>query len=343
MTDHERALIKDNANNRPRDYKLRFECETCGKEVITRAIIIRSKDTLLCPGCAISKTKRAFSEDKLESILDKRISTCQEKYGTTNGGGIPEAVQKAKDTFKEKYGSLEEAYSQRHLKKLETCKNLYGEENIMKTDLGKTRLRESIEKKYGSVEKAYEGRSDKAKETFLKNYGVDCSLQDPRVKDKARKTLIATYGVDHPMKSKKIKDKMVEDFGQIGRVRGYMYKEIHFDSSWELATYIWLVDNGKKFIYHPVMPFTYIGDDGLDHQGYPDFLIEGKFYELKGSQFFNEKHEPFNKYNSKYWWGKFQAMKENNINILEESDIKPYLEYVKNTYGKKYLKSFKVN
>ena len=38
---------------------------------------------------------------------------------------------------------------------------------------------------------------------------------------------------------------------------------------------------------------------------------------------------------------KHQCMVANNVKILTNKDIQPILIYVKNTYGKNYLKSFK--
>jgi len=337
----DQSYIKILAFASTRDKKIQFLCENCGKKVIARAIIIRTKDNLLCAGCSISKTKSSFSSEKIEKILDKRKKTCQRKYGTDNGGGTLESQEKAKETFISKYGSLENAYIQRHLKKQKTCIERYGVDNFMKTEEGVETLKDSLIKKYGSLEESYIQRSLQAQKTFMKKYGVSCSLNSPEIMEKTKETLQNKYGVNHPMKSNIVKNKIIEAYGQIGRVKGYTYNDIHFDSSWELAMYIWLTDNKKSFMYHPNFPFTYIGDDNLEHEGYPDFLIEGKFYEIKGSQFFNESHEPYNKYNGKFWWGKYEALKKNNITILEQNDIKPYLEYIKTTYGKHYLKSFK--
>ena len=38
---------------------------------------------------------------------------------------------------------------------------------------------------------------------------------------------------------------------------------------------------------------------------------------------------------------KTQCMRENNVLILSRKEIKPYLKYIKDTYGKDYLKQFK--
>lgn len=240
-------------------------------------------------------------------------------------------------------------------KKRETTLARYGVENVAQVKEFKNKETQSKIDKYGfaggfsnpeiqrnaiELAKSDSGRKKKLN-TFMENYGVSHPMKHHSIRDKPHETYKDRTGYSHPLKNPEVRKKMIDDFGQIGRVRGYLYKDIHFDSSWELAVYIWLVDNKKQFIYHPTTPFVYMGDDDKEHEGYTDFLIEGKFYEIKGTQFFNENHDPFNKYTQKFWWNKYNAMKENSITIWELKDLKPYLEYVKKTYGKDYLKSFK--
>ena len=126
------------------------------------------------------------------------------------------------------------------------------------------------------------------------------------------------------------------------RFKAYRYKDINFDSSYELAFYIYLEDHHKNFLYQPDLPLKYIGSDSKEHNYFPDFLVNGNFYEIKGGQFFNEAGEPYNPYSKSYWWEKYNAMVEAGVHILREKDIKDYLTYVKDTYGENYLKSFKI-
>lgn len=123
--------------------------------------------------------------------------------------------------------------------------------------------------------------------------------------------------------------------------KGYQYNGIHFDSSWELAYYIWLSDNGKAFIYHPPFYLEYTDDTAMCRQYQPDFLVEGKFIEIKGDQFFNEKGEPYNHYEKAFWWNKYNALLANGVEILRFEKIREYLRYIKKRYGKRYLQSFK--
>ena len=293
--------------------KVSMTCPKCGIS-FTRSKS-RVNDHPFCSSCKKIQTyyDRKNGEEgseKLKKSLEKRKQTCIEKYGVDNPAKVKAIHEKSNTTKLEKYGYIG------HFQKPGAQEDLQ--------------------------ERAHTDESYKKKRaTCVDKFGVDHYMKsEENIKDHKEK-IMAKTGYDNPMRNPAVRKKIIDEYGQLGRVKGYTYREIHFDSSWELATYIWLTDHKKQFIYHPQIPFTYIGDDGLDHEGYPDFLIEGKFYEIKGTQFFNENHEPFNMYTQKFWWGKFQAMKENNIEILEHIAIKPYLEYVKTTYGKDFLKKHK--
>ena len=110
-----------------------------------------------------------------------------------------------------------------------------------------------------------------------------------------------------------------------------------FDSNWERKLYEFLVANDVEFEYHPRQLFYY-EYDGKKYRYMPDFRINGKFYEVKGDQFFrfNEetgKEEMFVPWRSKrltdeqYRWicrkseVKHQCMIANNVTILRGKDI----------------------
>ena len=114
-----------------------------------------------------------------------------------------------------------------------------------------------------------------------------------------------------------------------------------FDSSWELAYYIWLKDKGISFEYH-TQKIEYIGDDGKNHTYFPDFIVNGKIVEIKSDHFFNEKGEPFNKYTKRSWKAKYDLILQKGGQIFRFEDIKPYLSYVKENYGDGFLKQWKI-
>lgn len=187
---------------------------------------------------------------------------------------------------------------------------------------------------------------EKREKTCLEKYGAKCMTAVKKINELGR-AASHSKSAEEKRKSTMLKKSngptpILDDDISSKCHWGYEYNSIHFDSSYELAYYIWLTDSKKAFIYHPNVSFEYIDENNKKHDYYPDFLVNGKFYEIKGSQFFNEKNEPYNRYNHSYWWPKYNKMKENGIVILRENDLKEALEYCKSKYGKGYLKSFKL-
>lgn len=141
-------------------------------------------------------------------------------------------------------------------------------------------------------------------------------------------------------------------YNEISR-RKYTYKNIHFDSSWEIAYYIWLEDHNIDFEYHTNDKFLYYYN-GEKHEYKPDFKINGEFVEIKSLHFFENKNingkmiNPFKR--SKYtkeelelrdgiMEAKHQCMIENKIKII--TDCTEYINYVKRTRSSNFLKNLK--
>lgn len=282
-------------------------CPICGKKFTKcKAAAIRSS---LCRSCSTKETYKK-NEGSLERALEKRKLTCLKKYGVDNI---------AKDS------TIKEKEAQTHFKN-------YG-------------VRRPLQRKEVYQKAAKKAHTVEAKKNRIKNslekYGEIHYMKNKDFLEKFQKNFLAKTGYDNPLHNPETVQKIIDKYGRIGAVKGYIYSDIHFDSSWELAYYIWLVDHKKQFVFHPNFPLEYIGDDSKPHLYFPDFLVEGKFYELKGTQFFNENDEPFNMYTKKFWWEKYKALEAANITILKKKDIDQYLIYIKNTYGKNYLQQFR--
>ncbi len=110
-----------------------------------------------------------------------------------------------------------------------------------------------------------------------------------------------------------------------------------FDSTWEVKVYEFCMDNGLQVEYSPSISYKY-DYIGKLHTYHPDFLINGKVYEIKGDNFFrvNEntgQEEMFCPYRYSDWsdeyyvWmcglyeAKHQCMIENGVTILREKHI----------------------
>lgn len=114
-----------------------------------------------------------------------------------------------------------------------------------------------------------------------------------------------------------------------GRGKKGWYKGYWCDSTWELAWVIYNIDHNIKF------ERNYLGFEyeykNQKRKYHPDFLISETFYEIKGRRSF-EKMDEENK-------EKIRQFKHNLV-ILYEKQMKPYLNYVSEKYGKDYVRLY---
>lgn len=141
------------------------------------------------------------------------------------------------------------------------------------------------------------------------------------------------HNVEHPLQSKKILDKMLE---HSGRYINPKYPELVFGSSWEFKVYDFLVEHDIEFQFQPdiILPYEF---EGKTHFYHPDFLINGKIYEVKGEQFFRknkqgveemccprrrkESEQEYERRCSRHR-AKHQCMLRNNVVILRGKNIR---------------------
>lgn len=112
----------------------------------------------------------------------------------------------------------------------------------------------------------------------------------------------------------------------------YCYDNNIFDSSWELAYYIYLKDFGINFEYHPDTTFPYkLDENAIKFKKYhPDFKVHDKYVEIKSS--FLAEHQDKHK---------LEFLDNLGIEVLLKDDIKPFLNYIDEKYGKNYLNQFR--
>lgn len=221
------------------------------------------------------------------------------------------------------------------------------------------RVKESCLKKYG-VKSTFQLNDvrEKCKQTFIKKYGVENPAQNIEIRNKAKQTCIDKYGVDNYTKTNeyKIKSKntCLEKYGvenpfqsnecMRNSKKRYFYDNKQFDSSWELAYYIWLKDHNIDFEYHSIfLEYEY---NNKKHYYFPDFKIGNELIEIKGDQFLDKNNNLKKVYNTddtEKLLEKSKCMKNNNVKILTYKDLKSVLEYINEKYGKDYIKNFKNN
>ena len=104
-----------------------------------------------------------------------------------------------------------------------------------------------------------------------------------------------------------------------GRGHKGTYKNIYCDSSWELAFVVYYIEH-NMFIERCKEKRIYIFNN--EERTYiPDFKTSEGIIEIKG-------------YSTKQWISKLEQNPD--IKVLYEKDMKPYLEYVENKYGRKF-------
>ena len=164
----------------------------------------------------------------------------------------------------------------------------------------------------------YEKRYKKSKETSLKRYGVENYSSTKECRDRVNRTFKKRYGV--------------ENYSQTNEFAKYHRKQIEydgltFDSSWEVKVYQYCKENNISCEYQPNIQFEY-EYDGKKHIYQPDFLINGKLYEVKGNHFFDGDKMicPFDRNQDELYESKHQCMIKNNIIVLTKYDIKKIKE-----------------
>lgn len=177
---------------------------------------------------------------------------------------------------------------------------------------------------------AYWGKTEeywkKIKEHNLKKFGSEYYFTSNEGKKKCEESLIKNWGVRSPLQNPEIRRKAKSK---------YLYKNIKFDSSWEIAFYIWLKDHNVRFEYHPLDLIYFY--NGKSYHYEVDFkLWNSTLVEIKGDHLL----KPMIKNENSKSHAKYMCMIQNHVNIISNCD--KYLDYVNKTYGTTYLRQFKI-
>lgn len=102
------------------------------------------------------------------------------------------------------------------------------------------------------------------------------------------------------------------------------YEGIHFNSSWELAYYVYSRDHGITVHRNTAISFAY-KLDGESHLYFPDFILEdGTYVEIKG------------RITKAALAKKEQFPTDQKYLFLTHEDLKPMLSYCRRTYGTRF-------
>lgn len=338
--------------------QVRFYCTKCKESVIrnverVQSLISHDQFTHLCRNC-------------------QRKVTSQKLYGCDSPTQALQTKEKSRKTREEKFGgwnsdkqrqALKEAFEERKdeiiAKREQTCLEKAGVTNMNKTKETRDKIKQTCLEHFGTTSSlAAKSVKDKIKETCLQKYGVENAHQASDIIQKTKETCKDRYGAESYFASEvgkeKIKQIFLEKHGvenpsqvieiQRKKAKKYYYENINFDSSWELAVWIYAKDHNEEIEREPCeLLYTF---EEKEHKYYPDFRYKGQLIEIKGAHLYNangdarvgfEKNEKLDA----QMRAKMKCAFDNGVKVWGQFKIQPYLEYIKEKYGPNYLQQFR--
>ena len=331
--------------------KIHYFCSECGTEC---SIYKKRFTELLCSSCKTKKHTIRKPKIKEKKIIDRKksLETLRknnlEKYGMEFYFQTLEFQEKRKKTLIEKHGSIKEYYKEQNQKSEKTFKknhkeskgeflknafqSKYNVNNARDLDFVNQKIKNTCIERYNSESPL--GNKEIHKKiinSLYQHHGVKSTFSFSDVRKKSKETMYIRYGVELPGFSPEI---MAKAHGK------YSYDNKTFDSSWELAYYIWLKDNNVDFKYHPNIKFEFEFEN-KQHYCMPDFIVNDKIVEIKGKHFLKDDKwiNPFATELNDLYETKHQCLLSNNATIIY--DCSEYINYVNEKYGKEFLQNCK--
>lgn len=330
-------------------------CSICKKSFKRRKDQLKRmgpKSIFLCSDCARTMAWQSKTEEEKLKIKEQRIKTNTELYG-----GIGFASKTLADKVK---ASLEDTYGKGfdNPQKIQEIKNKTKKTNIEKYGGTGFASKELLEKGRDTCEKLYGYRNiqedprilAKRIQTMNERYGVDFAAQNNDIRKKQIATNIERYGgpsaLCDPNVLKKSMDTQIQKYGKlafIGTHSSYIYNDILFDSSWELAFYIYHLSLGHNIIREPYS-IPYVDSLGKEHMYYPDFIMDNVLYEIKNDALLNENNIILDRNTfsiTEKTLAKTQCIRDNNVIILKSADLRDCFSYMESKFGKNWKEKFK--
>lgn len=211
-----------------------------------------------------------------------------------------------------------------------TCKKHFGVNFAAQSSQAKNNLIKNNIKKYGVKHTSQlESAKQKVKLTKKEKYGNE----NYNNSKKRKQTCLKKYGVSNYMKTSKAREYFSKNKGFCHFCR-YKYDNVNFDSSWELALYIYAKDHNEEIEREPY--YIEYEFDGKIHRYFPDFKYKGELIEIKGNYLY-EKMLIENTLDN----AKLNLIKNLNIKVWNLDDLKFAIDYVKSKYGKDFKRRFK--
>ena len=320
-----------------------YVCPSCGKtrKLLKTTLQIKPEYLQKCVICCNEeKKKETLKNCNWKERYKKAQKTFLEKYGVDNPNKLDSIKNKKKQTFKKHFGdgkcirekqsqTMKKLFKEKKEEILEkrklTNREKYQEDSYTQTLKYKEKNREVWKNK---SEEELKNINEKRKHTKLEKYGDENYYNF----EKAKRTNLEKYGVENAF---------LISFVKQNRRSRYFYDNQSFDSKPELCFYLYCKDQGLN-IKRETKRFNYTFE-GKEYYYFPDFEIDGKYYEIKGNQFLTENgkwQNPFDHNLDEKYEAKHQFLIKNNVTILYEKDYQKYIDYIKEKYGRNYLNQF---
>lgn len=320
--------------------KVEITCSVCNKDTIKNLFSVSYP--FVCQHCNHIKAHNTLE------YRSKYQQTLIERYGDAHYNNRV----KAKETSIKLYGGVGLAAP---TIKAQVANTMVARYKTVHPLQNKDLCEKSARTKTKRYQDAHYNNRDKAIRTNQLKYGAKSPMQNSEVVRLAKATKQAKYGNPTFNNSAKTRQTLIEKYGVpcVMHIREavekahyrYRYNGLMFDSSYELAFYIWASEHGKQVTVHPDISFPY-EYNGITHIYNPDFAVDGTLVEYKGLQFFRNKDandvmvNPYDHSLDDLYEAKHQCMIRNRVTIL--TNASEYINYIKQKYGAGYLRQFKM-
>ena len=208
--------------------------------------------------------------------------------------------------------------------KKKTYLEKYGVDNPAKSKKIMSKIQNTNLERYGNV-CSLNGKDqiEKKRNTWQKNFGKSNPFQKDEVKEKVRKNNIEKYGSENAFCLEQFREKSyntrIKKYGSLRTCYLYKLDNFNFDSMWEIYFYIFCRDQDCKIERETTIFEYYIGTQ--KHRYYVDFKIDNKLYEIKSSYYLERTSKE-----------KLECMKNNNVILISDNEIKKYRKYCIENY-----------
>ena len=249
-------------------------------------------------------------------------------------------------------------------------KEKYGVSNVWqleetKNKISKTKLEVHGDPNWNNTEKAkstryerYDGKyqdSDKIRQYNLEHFGYDWKINTEEVRNTIKQNNLSKYGQEYTINLPEVREQVkttnlkklgVENPFQLGvgnKQCQFIKDNVIFDSSWELALWIYAKDHNEEIEREPLR-LKYEANNKV-HYYKPDFMYLGNLIEIKGDYLVDSEGKLIDFYgkgkNDLVYKAKNKCIIDNNVLIWTRRELEPILNYCRSKYGNKFYEKFR--